>query len=200
MNKKIIIFVFALLIAGAGIYFYFNFPQEEAEQNRLEELKQQRPEWAEFIDRIAAWEGEVSKDENNIEAYNALGLAWKSLADRARDSQTDNYRDFYLRALEAYKKGIEITGGKNTLFITNAGTIAKFLGEYDLAEKYYRDAISASPGEAPYYVWLAELYEYKMGKTKEEIVAVYDEGLKRVISRDFLQKRKESYLRRAEGK
>ena len=35
-----------------------------------------------------------------------------------------------------------------------------------------------------------------MNKTKDEIIAVYDQGIKRVMNPSFLEKRKEGYLKR----
>lgn len=143
------------------------------------------------------WEKELKKDESRVEIYTTLGLAWKSLADWSQNAGVDNYKDYYQKALGVYEKGIEITRRRNTLLITNAANMAKYLEDYELAEDYYKEAISVSPGDVTYYVSLAELYEYNMGKSKDEIIAVYDEGIKVVIDFGFLQKRKESYLKRA---
>jgi len=198
MSKKIIILIILtlLIIISLGWHFY-------AKQNivsDLEKVKQEHPELAGYVDDVIKYENKLKEDETIIETYTSLGLAWKSLADWAKNSGTEDYKDYYRKALEVYEKGIEITNRRNTLLMTNAGNMAKYLKNYELAENYYKEAISVSPGDVTYYVLLAELYEYQMNKAKEEVVAVYDEGMKVVIDPSFLQKRKEVYLNRVNEK
>ncbi len=129
--------------------------------------------------------------------YNTLGLAWKSLAEWSRSAGVENYKGYYKKALEVYEAGVEKTRRRNTLLMTNAGNMAKYIEDYELAENYYKEAISVSPGDETYYVLLAELYEYEMGKTKEEVVAAYDQGIGKAINSGFIIKRKEAYLERS---
>ena len=200
-NKKIIIgaAIILLLAAVAATAFWFYQTKTPAGQtNRLESLKTEHPEWASYIDNVIKWQGELAKDQNNIENYTTLGLFWKTLADYASSAKLENYKDYYREALNVYEAGIVKAERKNTLLMINAGNMAKYLEDYKLAEDYYKEAISVSPGDATYYVSLAELYEYEMKKTKEEVIAIYDEGLKRTLDVGFLQKRKESYLKRVE--
>ena len=138
----------------------------------------------------------LEKDKDDIVAYNSLGLAWKSLADWSQKEGVENYKDYYKEALEIYEAGIDKTFRKNTLFMTNAGNMAKYLEDYKLAESYYEEAISVSPGDESYYVLLAELYEYNMNKSEEEIIAVYEAGKKRVLNPLFLEQRKRSFINR----
>ena len=193
MNKKIIFIILTLLIiAGLGWYFYI----ARDDQAHLEQVKQNHPELSKYVDNVIKWENKLKEDEEKIEMYNTLGLAWKSLAEWGRNSKLENYKDYYAEALKVYEAGIEKTLRRNTLLMTNAGNMAKYIEDYELAEDYYKEAISVSPGDVTYYVLLAELYEYNMNKAKEEVIAVYDEGMKVVINPDFLQKRKEVYLNR----
>lgn len=198
MNKKfllIIIITAILIIAGLGWYLY----GAKNNQSQLLALKKDYPQLAGYIDNAIKYENKLKEDETNIESYVNSGFAWKSLADWAQGAKAPNYKDYYKKALDVYAKGIEVSQRRNTLLMTNAGNMAKYLEDYKSAEDYYKEAISVSPGDATYYVLLAELYEYEMGKTKEEIIAVYDEGLKRTLDVGFLQKRKESYLKRVEN-
>jgi len=128
-----------------------------------------------------------------------VNSAWKSLADKAYDLKLDNYKDYYRKALEVYERGIEITNRRNTLFMINAANMAKYLEDYELAEDYYKEAITVAPGDVRYYVLLAELYEYKMHKSKDEIIAVYDQGMEKVINPQVLQKYKDNYLKRVDN-
>ncbi|MBA3047313.1 hypothetical protein KKC83_01510 [Patescibacteria group bacterium] len=195
MIKKIIVFVVIALLFIAGFYLFLNKEQQTSISD-LEIIKQNHPELSKYIDDAVKWREKLKEDENNIEMYNTLGLAWKSLADWGRNSKLENYQDYYAEALKVYEAGIEKTLRKNTLLMTNAGNMAKYLEDYELAEDYYKEAITVSPGEVTYYALLAELYEYEMKKTKEEVAAVYDEGMKRVLDVGFLEKRKDAYLNR----
>lgn len=195
MIKKIIIFAIIALLFVAG-FFLFLSKEQQASISDLETIKQNHPELSKYVDDAVKWREKLKEDENNIEMYNTLGLAWKSLADWGRNSKLENYQDYYAEALKVYEAGIEKTLRKNTLLMTNAGNMAKYLEDYELAEDYYKEAITVSPGEVTYYVLLSELYEYEMKKTKEEVAAVYDEGMKRVLDMGFLEKRKDAYLNR----
>ncbi|MDD5290724.1 MAG: hypothetical protein PHZ04_01280 [Patescibacteria group bacterium] len=194
--KKIIFIILVLIIVGAGGWYFFASHKEQA---RLEDLKQQYPKLANYIDDVIEKQANLEEDKNDIERYTTLGLAWKSLADWAKQAGIADYASYYQKALDIYEQGIKKTSRRNTLLMTNAGNMAKYLGDYKLAENYYKEAISVSPGDETYYSLLADLYEYEMGKTKEEIIAVYDEGLKHVLNTGWLTAGKEAYLGRAES-
>ncbi|MFA4833837.1 MAG: hypothetical protein WC619_03245 [Patescibacteria group bacterium] len=191
--KKIIFSVLALIIiAGAGWYFFAG----DNEQFDLKKLKQQYPNLTAYADGVIKAQENLNQSKEEIENYTTLGLAWKSLAERARQAGIADYAGYYKKALDVYEQGIEKTSRRNTLLMTNAGNMAKYLGDYKLTESYYKEAISVSPGDETYYALLAELYEYEMGKTKEEILAVYDEGMEQALNASWLTARKESYLER----
>ena len=198
MNKKIIITILALLlIIFLGWYFLYYYNSKDNTVN-LEKLKQEQPQLTIYINDVIEAAKQLNENDAVVSNYLVLGLAWKSLADRVKDLKIENYKMYYKNALAVYEKGIEATNRSNTVFIVNAGNMAKYLEDYELTENYYKEAITVAPGDAVYYVLLAELYEYKMNKSKEDIVAVYDEGIKRVIINvGFLQTRKEQYLEKA---
>jgi len=56
-----------------------------------------------------------------------------------------------------------------------------------------------APAETTYYFALTDLYEYQLNKSKEDIVAVYDQGISQSLFPEALEKRKEQYLKRVEG-
>jgi len=197
MNKKIIIAVLALLLVIFLGWYFLYYNQAENSAVQLEKLKQEQPQLTSYIDDVVKEEENLNKDKININSYLVLGLAWKSLADRVSDLKIEDYKMYYKNALAVYEKGVEITNRSNIVFMVNAGNMAKYLEDYELAEDYYKEAITVAPGDTPNYILLAELYEYKMNKPKEEIVAVYDKGIERVVLYPgFLDKRKESYLER----
>jgi tetratricopeptide (TPR) repeat protein len=198
-KKKIIILITAIVIilAASGAAWYFLSPSQ-AESNKLNEIKKTYPELAEFTDDIVKEQTKMKTDESRMESYFSLGLAWKSLADRANDRKLNDTSYYYQKALETYQKGIEVTKHKNPTLMMNAADMEIYLKNYAPAEDYYKEAISVMPGQAAYYVALADLYESYMNKSKEEIIAVFDEGLTRVIGENNtnLQIYKDRYLKR----
>jgi len=197
MLKRKYLIPLIVIIFAAGVFFFFvNYSGKNSD---LEKLRKEHPEWSESINEILASEEKLKGEPNNVTNYLALGMAWKNIGDKAKDLKLSNYQDYYRKALESYKQGVEISQRKNTLVMVNAGRMAEYLEDFNLAEEYYKEAITVSPGDVTYYVALAELYEYKMHKPKEEITALYDQGMKKVLDRGFLQARKDDYLKRTEN-
>ena len=190
--KKIFFLILAILIIVSGWYFF----SMKNKQTELEKVKLDHPNLESYVDGVTKAQTDFDQNKDEINNYVMLGLAWKSLADWSQKEGVENYKDYYREALKVYEMGIEKTKRKNTLLMTNAANMEKYLGEYKLAEEYYKEAISVSQGDESYYVYLAELYEYQLGKSKEEILAIYDEGLKWVINKNWLESEKESYLER----
>jgi len=197
MNKKIIIstiVVLVILFIGAGVYVYYffqniqsrslgNFPPDYSTIER-----DYSSQYKEFVDDIIKESNELVNDKTGFINYFDLGLAWKSLADRT------NNVEHYKTALLVYEKGIEKTERKNPTLIHNAAKMAEYVGDYNLAENYYKEAIRVSPGDSSYYLSLIDLYQYKMNKSRAEILAVFDEALARVITNhDYVQRLKKSY-------
>jgi len=197
MKKKNIFLILGgivLIIVVVALFFVFKPTQDPVD--KFAELRENYPELNTVIDDIVKAEAKLEEDENRVESYATLGIAWKTLAEEMKNRNTKDYKDYFQKTLEVYKKAIEITNRQNTLFLMNAGNIEELLGNYEATEEYYKESISLAPGLDIYYVNLAELYEYKMNKTKEEIVAVFEDGEARVMNPDFLKKRKESFLER----
>lgn len=160
-------------------------------EQKLSTIKEQQPDLVSYVESVTQRMQEVKADPNNKELIVSLGMAWKSLADRTGEL------DFYREALVVYERGNELSDGKDMLFLTNAGNMAVYLGDYTLAEKYYKEAIQSSPGTVALYEKLIELYEFKMNKPHEEIMVVFEEAEKRVvINAGYLAELKEHYLER----
>lgn len=181
----------AVIATVAGLLYF-----RQNKQADLEKLKQDYPALISFVDDVEKWRGKTEEDEKNVENYTNLGLMWKWLADKACEIKAPNCTDYYQEALEVYEKAIVLSERKNTLFMANAGNMARYLKDYARAENYYKEAISVAPGDYPLYFTLAELYEYDMKKGKNEIVALYDAGIKRVLNPAVLEKSKLEYLER----
>lgn len=189
MSKKIkiiLIFILVVLLAGGGSYYYF-YIYSSAEA-KLERLKKEKPELQEYVDDVFKGINKLNEDKQRVESYSTLGLYWKSLADRSQ--KPEHYRE----ALKIYQQAIDLTLHKNTLFMVNAGHMAEYLKDYNLAESYYKEAISVAPGDAVPYYDLVNLYRWKMKKSPEEIIAVLDEGISRMVNPKPLQALKDEYL------
>ena len=119
----------------------------------------------------------------------SLGFAWKGLGDATHD-------DYFLKqSLKIYQQGISQFGSQNVIFYWSAGSVANNMGEFEMAEKYYKSAIVAAPTYGEGYTYLAELYRFKMKKNSDEIIKVYNDGLKATEGNTQLFLDKSSYLR-----
>lgn len=194
MSKKIIatIILVAVLLIGSLAYF---FTRPKTEFDRLGKLKKLHPEWAVYVDDLVAETKKYNDGTNTRESYLAIAMAWKTLADRTKNPEQ------YREALSIYEAGIATSEGKDFLMYDNAGSMAIYLGDYTLAETYYKKAIELSPGTAGLYEKLAELYEYKLKKPSAEIIALYDAAIKNVVlNPGYPVELKKSYLERVKNK
>jgi tetratricopeptide (TPR) repeat protein len=190
--KKIIFVILILIIILAGGWYFFLGEKQQS----LEGLKTAHPGLSSQIDSVIKAQANLDENGDEIENYTTLGLAWKSLADWSQKEGVENYKDYYREALKIYEAGVKRSLRKNTLLMVNAGNMAKYIEDYKLAEDYYKEAISVSPGDESYYSYLAQLYENEMEKSKEEVLAIYDEGLKKVLNKAGLTAKKSAYLER----
>jgi tetratricopeptide (TPR) repeat protein len=198
MKLKLIIICALAVLVIAGGWYYFTPRENKTVNNQgnqsgkvnLDEVRSEFPELSPYIDDIIKCDNILKEEKDKLENYAALGLAWKSLADRTKNPE------HYQRALGVYEEAIEKTGGQNGLYWLNAGNMENRLKNYQKAEEYYLKAIGVAPAETTYYFALADLYEYQLNKSKEAIVAVYDQGISQSLFPEALEKRKEQYLKR----
>lgn len=177
--------IIVLIVAGVALYYIFVYNSLDA---KLDRLINQKPEVAQYIEEIKTFSKKLGEDRERVETYLTLGLAWKSLADRTQDSE------HYRQALKIYQQGIEITRRRNTVLLNNAGDMAEYLGDFKLAEDYYKEAIEVAPGDPIGYAKLVDLYRWKLKKPSEEIIAVFDQGIARMFNPAPLKAAKEQYL------
>lgn len=193
-KNKIIVLILAIGIILAALFLFspkdtIEKVSKNSELEKLEALKAEDLELSEFVDDVIKSIERVSNDKERVESYATLGLAYKTLADRAQDDK------YYKKALDVYVEAIDLTERKNTLFLINAGNMSIYLKDYEKAEDYLKEAITVAPGDMEPYVKLGELYRYKMNKTVDEVAAVYDEGSKKMLSPAPLILKKISYYK-----
>ncbi len=209
--KKIIIFAIIFLNAiGVYVYIISNEAKiskddrsifKEIEINKedeLDKLAKDYPELKELVEKVKKNKAILVNDKESIINYTNLGLAWKSLADYAMSYKVEDYKEYYKQAQLVYEEAIEKTNRLNTLFLVNAAKMAIYNQEFSVAEDFFKESIVVARGDAVLYAELAELYEYHMSKTKEEILEVYDLGIKNVVQPTRLEKRKQEYINRGD--
>ena len=153
-----------------------------------------KPALAELYQKARIKEREIAKELEKAEKYFTLGLLWKSIAEQGGPAE------FFKKSLAIYEDGIARFGTKNILFYLNGGSVAEQMGDYVKAEIYFKKAIEISPADESGYLDLAELYEYKLKKTKSEILTVFKSGEGKMISALPLISARATYLRRAGDK
>jgi len=203
MKKKIIItisIVLALAILAGGAYYYrakktSTNPTVNSD-SALTALAEKYPTLVESVKQVESEQAKMASDPTNIQYHFGLGMAWKGLADRVHDLKLPEYKDYYQKALDVYVDGINLTQRKNTILLINAGNMQKYMDNYETAEEYYKEAIAVSPGDASNYIVLTDLYENYLKKSEAEIIAVFEEGEKRVLNPTFLETYKKQYLGR----
>ena len=113
-------------------------------------------------------------EKKDYQTYLEEGLHWKSLADQTGNSE------YYLKAEQVYRK---MTEKFPDYWVPwwNLANLQRQLKEFEEAEKSFKKAIEIAPGEGNLYLGLIEFYQYDLKKSEEEILAVYQEALKRVV-------------------
>ncbi len=193
MSKKniIIIVVSAVILLAAGAILFFQFyPENKFEQRKIIKMLSGKPELLAKYDEIKAFEKRLKAEkQNEVNLLFNLGFYWKGLGELTKE----NF--FFEKSLAIYEKGMKVTADKNVLFYWNAGKVAERLGNFSLAEEYYKKSITISPSYEDGYINLADLYRLKLNKKPEEILAVYQAGLEATMANANLFLGKCSYLR-----
>jgi len=190
LTKLNLIIVSAIVVVAVSFITYqlinSSWRMDQQILKRLGDNKEWLGQYKELKEKIKKNEEKGSKDPA---ALISLGFAWKGLGDATKD-------DYFLQqALKIYQQGISQFGSQNVIFYWSAGSVANGLGEFEMAEKYYKSAIAVAPVYGEGYTYLAELYRFKMKKIPDEIIKVYNNGLKATEGNMQLLLEKSSYLR-----
>lgn len=192
MNKKKIVslILVSLLILGGFVGVLWQQGIIGRGDRALYNKIKDRRNLVEVLERAQDLENKIKTTPEKVGLYLQLGLEWKTLGDLSGEP------GFYKKALTVYETGITKFGSKNILFYLNAGKTAELLEDYTVAEKYYQQAIAVSPGDENGYLNLASLYDYKLHKSKEAVVAVFNQGGQKLFNPIAIIAARASYLRR----
>lgn len=150
-----------------------------------------KPELAAAYDRAAAGIAKLRSGEEDARVprpYIDVAQDLKMIGDFTHDNA------WHRAALRIFERAIEGTGEKNSLLIDNAGQMAMVLGDYKKAAGFYQQAIELAPGDATYYIHLVNAL-VKMNASHAEIVAVFDEGSRRIVGGADLVMRRSAYYK-----
>lgn len=147
----------------------------------------------EAYENALIYEEKISANSDNYDDYNKAGFAWKSLGEYTKDER------FFNRSAEIY-----MFAGKKFKAMAiyqpyqNAANVYITLKKYSQAEDALKKGINLAKEVGFLYVSLADLYEYQMNKTSDEIIAVYVSALSEKINQpDVIYSFYAAYLRRA---
>ncbi|HBX15959.1 MAG: hypothetical protein UU49_C0026G0009 [Candidatus Magasanikbacteria bacterium GW2011_GWC2_41_17] len=188
-KRNLIIACVVIFVASSFItYKLINSPRRTEQQilMKLGDNQGWLKQYSELKEKIKKNEEKDGKDQS---ALLSLGFAWKGLGDATKD----NY--FLQQALKMYQQGIDQFGSENIIFYWSAGSVASSMGKFEMAENYYKSAITVAPAYAEGYTYLAELYRFKMKKNSDEVIKIYDDGLKATSGNSQLFLERSSYLR-----
>ncbi|MBI5221737.1 MAG: hypothetical protein HY979_02960 [Candidatus Magasanikbacteria bacterium] len=190
MLKKYLISGAAIILVLVGVGFLAWQQGFLGGDQALRRQIKNNPALLSLYDKAELKAQELAKHPDNAALYFDLGLYWKSIAEQGGP------KEFFNKSLMVYEQGIEKFGQKNILFYLNAGKLAEHVDDFVKAESYYQKAIAISSGDESGYLDLAELYEYRFKKSKDEIVAVFQAGEKKLVNPTPILAAEASYRRR----
>jgi tetratricopeptide (TPR) repeat protein len=186
--KIVILALIAVILIAAGIGAYFLFFNKPSWDETLAKSFLTTGQLQDDYDSALAAEEKIEQNPSVTYNYVQAGFYWKSIADATKEEM------FYQRALDTYLSAIK-NADKSSVVYTSAGNIYRVFKKSDEAEEMYRKSLEMTPGEAELYIRIVELYRYDMNKNPEDILAVYEEGFKRILSPTPLLVNKATYLR-----
>lgn len=193
--KTIIVIILLTVVGGGGFLSYKWYKARELKKENEKMLSYLDSEFLKD-DYYSALEAEekIKAGSDILLPYVQAAFYWKSLGDSSGNEI------FYDRAISIYKDAIDKFGMQYYMPYANLAGIYQTMGKFKKAEEMLKTAIEVAPGEESLYIRLADLYRYDLGKPKEDVLAVYDEGLSRVLSTLSLVLNKATYLRDIEEK
>ena len=145
-SKKIKTIIITILLTtvlgGTGAYSYFtktpssspsSSTSSSSENNGYNSMKTQ----------VNLLSQKLSSNPNDISLQQDLGNAYYDLATIAQKVAPNEAREDYIQAIKYYQSVLNTKQDINVL--TDMATAAFYSGQYDLAEKSYKEALAKSP-------------------------------------------------------
>jgi tetratricopeptide (TPR) repeat protein len=193
MKKKITNSIMLITIVSLFVLFMAYLAYNEADLGLpsvdLEKVAEDHPEHEKLVSDIVEAQKALDANPSEIERYAILGMAWKSLGEQMQGGI------FFSKSRETYAKAVEVTDWSNSLFILNAADMSEIIGEYEEAERYYKNLIEKIPSEVDGYRRLASLYRLRLNKSPEEILAIYDKALNTLVFTGVILHERAGYLK-----
>lgn len=157
MNKKLTAIIILILLIAGGYFVVKKYsPSKPPEQPAATPTPSPDPKEAEYQKYLA-----------EAMSYRTAGFQGDKTA-------------FY-KAIDSYKKAVEISEGKVWVPYLNLGNTYVLIQDYKNAEESYNEALKISPGESMVYLQKIDLYRNYMKKSDKDVNALYDEALKVVV-------------------
>ena len=179
------LFIIGLLLCAGIIYFIFSAHQAPSADSLAS-----KPELIVYYNQGIEGEKAIAAATSTSPLpYLNAGLGWMTLGSVTKDNT------WYEEAEWVYTKGDKALNGKNSILVMNLADVQTQLGKYDEAKKTIQRGIDLSPGEPLYYQVLIDLLRYKLHASSDEIFAVYEDGLKRLVGAGPLYISRAAYYR-----
>jgi tetratricopeptide (TPR) repeat protein len=174
MKKKILIVALVLAVLGGGVYWYMNSSGSSQNDEKIVLSKiEGKSDLMGYYQKVKELQAKLAADpKNEVGYWVSIAFEWKSMGDMSGDQY------FYGKAMELYKQGIAKYGNTNIPFYWNAGKVSELMNNFSEAEYYYREAIRVAPTDKEAYQNLADLYQFKLKKSTDDVLKIYEEGLK----------------------
>lgn len=188
--KKILIVGGLVILFGLLIAVLWQKGLLSNSEKRLFNQIKDNPELVELFEKVQKTKADIKNEPEKVSLYFDLGFYWKSIGELGGGEL------FFKESLKAYERGIEKFGQKNILFYLNGGKLAERLENYSKAERYFKKAIEISAADESGYLYLVDLYSYKMNKPKDEVLKIFEDGIKKMVVPIPLIAGRAAYLRR----
>ncbi len=175
-----------VIVVCAGGFFYLA-PKKSDNPSRT--LLASHPELYTYYDEAIAAQKDIASNGSIAQPYLHVGLEWATIGSITKDPV------WYQAALRVYQQADAALQGKNSVILLNLADTQTQLGQYNDAKNTLERTIALTPGDATVYSTLIDLLRYKSKASPDEILAVYAEGIKRVLGAGELFIERAAYLR-----
>src|SRR3989338_8931905 len=173
--KNPVALVALLVIAGIGVFFGFQYVQDQKELRYFEGLASKRPDdGAQLVEQLLKTRADLRdrNKDNDFAAYANIGVNLNILGEKEE-------------ALKWYEKAFLIDP-ESLLVLNNMADIYSDLGNYDKAEQNWLKLTELYPDKTMFYRSLGNLYWYRMHKSPQDIEALFKRGLEATNSNSDL--------------